>query len=85
MPATAATAASGTTGEQATETMPTPRGRHASRRHHARHGHMTASASRRGGGTSDHVADQLNREEAGRLSSGSSMAPGAPGQPQQMR
>jgi hypothetical protein len=27
----------------------------------------------------DNVADQLNREEAGRLSSGTSMAPQAPG------
>ena len=79
------TGASGTTGDQTMDAMPAPRRHHASRRHHVRHGRMTASASRRGRGTSDNVADQLNRDEAGRLSSGSSMAPGGSmpmGQPQ---
>lgn len=85
MPAPPANAASGTTGEEATEAMPAPR-RHASRRHHHR-GHV--AASHRGGQMNDNIAEQLNREEASRVATGTSMAPagGAPpptaaGQPQ---
>jgi len=52
------------------------RQRHAARGQHARnHGKHMTTASRRGGRSNDNVADQLNREEASRLASGSSMAP----------
>ena len=68
--------------DQASEgaTQPRPR-HHATRTRHKRHqaGHVAHNA-RRGGQPNDHVADQLNREEAYRLASGSSMPPGGSGQ-----
>ena len=84
MPAPATGAISGTTGEQATEAMPTRR-HHMASRHHRR-GHV---AARRSGQMNDNIAEQLNREEANRVASGTSMAPAgsapapaAAGQPQ---
>src|SRR5439155_5790051 len=58
----------------------TPR-RHATRRHHGRQqtAHVSGSA-RRGGRMNDNIADQLNREEAGRLGAGMTGSSAAPTQ-----
>jgi hypothetical protein len=70
-----APSAGATTAPTDEATQSTPSG-HAKRGHRAgRPAGQVARAGRRGGQPSDNVADQLNREEAGRVSSGSSTAP----------
>ena len=70
-----APSAGATTAPTDEATQSTPSG-HAKRGHRAgRQAGQVARAGRRGSQPSDNVADQLNREEAGRLSSGSSTAP----------
>ena len=59
--------------DEATQSMPSG---HAKRGHRAGHqAGQVARVGRRGSQPSDNVADQLNREEAGRLLPGSSTAP----------
>jgi hypothetical protein len=71
-PAPSAGATTAPTGE-ATQSMPSG---HAKRGHRVGHqAGQVARVGRRGGQPSDNVADQLNREEAGRLLPGSSTAP----------
>jgi hypothetical protein len=85
MPMQAPAASTGaTTPGAAADTGPSLSRHHRGMRaqHTRKHGRHMSTAARRGGQSSDHVADQLNREEASRIASGN-MATGSSTAPAQ--